>query len=570
MSSNPRVYLWIALAFLLYLNYMAWMKDYGPRPGDLPTATLSRSATGHGMGAPDLSASIPRAGASTSASAASSSGIQVASLSTPPQGSPSTPGGAQIVHVRTDVLDVDISTQGGTIVRAQLPKYPLEKGKPAPVELENDDSEETRYLLQTGLTGPGTGPYPDHQAVFTSPRDQYDLDHHAELRVPLTWKNSQGLTFTKTFVFRRGEYRIGVEQTLANEGSSGAVQVAPYTQILRNEPIIKSSMFNVNSRDYHGPAYYDGSRYRKLRLTNSDDSHLSREVTGGWIVATQHHFVSAAVPPPGQPYHVSLRVEGQEYLLSAMGPTVSVPPGRSVTFPQTLFIGPKLQNQLDRAGPRLDLVNDYGYLAPLAKPLFWLLDKVHSVTGNWGFAIIFVTVLLKLVFYPVQEASGRTMAKMKSLGPRIKNLQETYKDDREKLGRAMMELYQREKVNPVSGCVPTLIQIPVFIAFYWVLLESVEMRQAPFILWITDLSSRDPFYVLPAIMAGAMFLQYRINPTSADPVQAKVMMVMPIALSFMFAWFPAGLVLYYVTNTLLSIAQQWNINRRIAGVTQKA
>jgi YidC/Oxa1 family membrane protein insertase len=235
----------------------------------------------------------------------------------------------------------------------------------------------------------------------------------------------------------------------------------------------------------------------------------------------------------------------------------------------TLFVGPKLQRQLNDTSPELGRAADYGRLYFLAQPLFWLLDKVHLVSGNWGVAIIFVTFLLKLLFYPLSEASGRSMAKMKQLAPRIKNLQETYKDDTEKRGRAMMELYQREKINPVAGCLPIVIQIPVFFAFYWVLLESVEMRQAPFAFWIHDLSSRDPLFILPAMMAAAMFGQYKLNPAPPDPVQAKVFMFMPLVMSFMFAFAPAGLVLYWVTNTVLSIAQQWNINRRIAVATAR-
>lgn len=564
MSNNPRLYLWIAFALILWLNYEAWMKDYGPRPGSFATVSASASSTA----ASDLANTVPQASvsaAAVSASAPSSEHPGTAEVAQAP---------APLVHVHTDVLDVDISTRGGTIQRAALLKYPLVKGQPAPVELENNDSPLTRYLLQSGLTGPGPGPYPNQNALFSCAQDHYDMGNQDELRVPLRWTNGRGVTLTKTFVFHRGQYRIGLEQELSNAKGSAPVTVAPYTQLVRNDPRTKVSMFkfDIQSRTFHGPAYYDGSRYHKLNMRNSDDSHLSREVVGGWIAATQHHFVSAVVPPAGQRYHYSMRVEGDEYLLALQGPTVTVAPGASALFPETLFIGPQLQGQLEKAGPRLELVSDYGYLAPLAKPLFWLLDKVHRISGNWGFAIIFVTFLLKLLFYPIQEASGRSMAKMRNLAPRIKNLQEAYKDDREKLSRAMMELYQREKINPVSGCLPMLIQIPVFFAFYWVLLESVEMRQAPFIFWIQDLSARDPYFVLPAIMAGAMFLQYRMNPTSPDPVQAKVFMFMPLVMSLMFAFFPAGLVLYYITNTLLSIAQQWNINRRIGalGPSQKA
>jgi YidC/Oxa1 family membrane protein insertase len=245
----------------------------------------------------------------------------------------------------------------------------------------------------------------------------------------------------------------------------------------------------------------------------------------------------------------------------------TVAAGSSQTFGETFFIGPKLQSALAATGPELARVADYGALYLLAEPLFWLLEKAHSVTGNWGVAIILITAFLKLLFYPLSEASGRSMAKMKALAPRIKNLQEMYKDDREKLGKATMELYQREKANPVAGCLPVIIQMPVFLAFYWVLLESVEMRQAPFVGWIHDLSSKDPYYILPAIMAAAMLVQFKLNPSAADPTQQKIMMVMPLVMSVTFAFFPAGLVLYWVTNTLLGIAQQWNINRRIIGAT---
>jgi YidC/Oxa1 family membrane protein insertase len=295
-------------------------------------------------------------------------------------------------------------------------------------------------------------------------------------------------------------------------------------------------------------------------------------VTGGWIAATQNDFVSAVVPPKRARYRFTCEVSGSEYLLAAVGPRHTVAPGATATIEQTLFVGPKLHAQLGKIDPNLQYVVGYGHLTVLAGPLFSLLSKVYAITGNWGVAIILVTFLLKLVLYPLSEASGRSMAKMKALGPRIKNIQETYKDDKEKLGRAMMEIYKREKVNPVSGCLPMVVQIPVFLAFYWVLLYSAEMRQAPFAFWIQDLSARDPYFILPGIMAVAMFVQYKLNPTSPDPTQAKIMMIMPIAMSAMFAFFPAGLVLYYVTNTILSIAQQWNINRRVGVSTapQKA
>ena len=445
----------------------------------------------------------------------------------------------------------------GTPVKAGLAS--LVKGGSAPVQLENPDPPV--YLLQSGLTGPAGAAYPSHLAMFESASTDYRLGSAAELRVPLTW-SEHGVTVTKTYILRRGEYAIGLNYEVHN-GTDSPYEVRPYAQLLREDPRTKSSYFHVESYAFHGPAIYDGTKYRKLDPTSAEDSRLSLEVRDGWLAALQHHFVSAIVPPRGVPWQFTLGVSGSAYLLGGTGPQVSIAPGDSAQFSQTLFTGPKLQSQLAAVSPELGRVADYGRLWVLAWPLFWLLARVHALTGNWGIAIILVTFLLKLLFYPLSEASGRSMAKMKTLQPRIKNLQETYKDDREKLGRAMMELYQREKVNPVAGCLPIVIQIPVFIAFYWVLLESVEMRQAPFAFWIHDLSSRDPLFILPLIMAVAMFVQYRLNPAPPDPVQAKVFMIMPIVMSATFAFFPSGLVLYWVTNTILSIAQQWNINRRI-------
>ncbi|HSY44787.1 MAG TPA: membrane protein insertase YidC [Steroidobacteraceae bacterium] len=576
MKNNLRLYLWGALALLLFYDYQAWMRDYAPPPA------LNSSAQQHGAsGAPasDLGNRIPQlpsagtaaggaaatapptatAGAATASADATTAAPGAAALAA------SAAAAAPVVHVRTDVLDVDISTQGGTLERADLLAYPEVKGEATPVRLEDHNDAQSLYLLQSGLTGPPPGEYPTHIATYTSERSDYVLDRGAnELKVPLTW-SAGGVTVTKTFVFRRGRYHIGLDYQVENHGSA-PWSVHPYVQILRNDPPTKRSYFNVTSYAFHGPALWDGTKYRKLTTTDAQDSHLSLEVRDGWVAALQHHFVSAIVPPPDAPWHFALEVAGDQYLLSAEGPAQSVPAGGSAQFDATLFVGPKLQAQLEGIAHDLGRVADYGHLWILAMPLFWVLAKVHALTGNWGVAIILVTFLLKLLFYPLSEASGRSMAKMKALQPRIKNLQETYADDREKLGRAMMELYKREKINPLASCLPVVIQIPVFLAFYWVLLESVEMRQAPFALWIHDLSARDPLFILPIIMAGAMFVQYKLNPAPPDPVQAKVFMIMPLVMSATFAFFPAGLVLYWVTNTILSIAQQWNINRRIGSL----
>jgi len=548
--NNPRLYLWVALGMLVFLNVEYWMRDYGPRPGETQAPVAGAPAPATPVN--ELGNRVPQGAQSSAAAAAQPAAVPAA---------PAAAAGdtAPVVHVHTDVMDLDISTRGGTLTRADLLAYPKVKGESAPVRLENQDPE-SLYEVQTGLTG-GAGTYPNHLAIYASERSDYTLGSAAELKVPLSWREA-GITVTKTFTFRRGEYAIGLAYEVHNGGTT-PWEARPYAQILRNDPRTKSSYFNVESYAFHGPAIHDGTKYRKLDPTSTEDSHLSLEVRDGWIAALQHHFVSAVVPPRGAPWHFTLGISGNQYLLAATGPQLSVAPGGSAEFSQALFVGPKLQAQLDATSPELGRVADYGRLWFLARPLYLLLAKVHALTGNWGIAIIVVTFLLKLLFYPLSEASGRSMAKMKTLQPRIKNLQETYAEDREKLGRAMMELYQREKVNPVAGCLPIIIQIPVFLAFYWALLESVEMRQAPFAFWIHDLSSRDPLFILPAIMAVAMFVQYKLNPAPPDPVQAKVFMVMPLAMSVMFAFFPAGLVLYWVTNTVLSIAQQWNINRRI-------
>ena len=566
--NNPRVMLWLALAAILVLNYQAWVHDYGST--DNAAATHAAAAAGTHSGAGNLDSAVPQTFTTdTTAPPANAAPGAAAAIPNPPASEPvgHEAAAAPHVHVRTDVLDMDISLQGGTLQRADLLRYPKVKGGSEPVRLMNQDSDESLYLLKTGLVGPGD--HPTQFATYSAPKTDYELGDAKHLLVPLTWTDGHGVTVTKTFTFDRGDYRIGLLYSVDNR-SSAPWQAAIYAQILRYDPPSARSMFfNVEGNAFHGPAIYDGAKYRKLKIDNADDRQLAIKVDNGWLAALQHHFVSAIVPAAGTTNRITLGTQGRQFQLATVGPLLAVAPDTTATYQETLFVGPKLQADLETAGPRLELVADYGVLTIIARPLFWLLGRVYALFGNWGVAIIVVTFLLKLLFYPLSEASGKSMAKMKTLSPRIKNLQDTYKDDKEKLGRAMMELYKREKINPVAGCLPIIIQIPVFLAFYWVLLESVEMRQAPFVGWINDLSSRDPYFILPAIMAGAMLVQYKLNPTPPDPIQAKVFMIMPLVMSVTFAFFPAGLVLYWVTNTLLSIAQQWNINRRIGAAAAK-
>ncbi|MBM0104109.1 membrane protein insertase YidC [Steroidobacter sp. S1-65] len=551
---NQRVFIWAALALVLYLNFVTWQKDYAPPPPAPSAATQTQSANGS-TPANETLPDLPSAATDAPAAPAS----------TPATSSEATAANAAVIRVKTDVLSMDISTRGGELIRADLLKYPVEKNRPdLAVRLFNPTSP--LYVARSGLRAADQRAEPTHQAIYKSAANEYTLAAgQEELIVPLTWTDDQGITVVKTYRFTPGSYRIDLTYDVVN--TSGAdYKAASYVQIVRHYEHIERSYFKVETYAYRGPAIYDGKAYRKLDIEDEEDRAFKASITGGWMAALQHHFVAAAVPPVGANYDYQLTLDADnDYVLSYRGPLEVVPAGGRHSFKETLFVGPKLQEQLEQAGPKLALVADYGMLTVIAQPLFWLLDKVHNVIGNWGWAIIIVTFLIKLAFYKLTAASGRSMAKMRNLGPRIKAIQERYKDDREQLGRQMMEIYKREKINPLAGCLPILIQIPFFLAFYWVLLESVEMRQAPFLGWITDLSSRDPYFILPILMGAAMFAQFKLQPMpSADPMQAKIFMFMPIIMAVTMAWFPAGLVLYWLTNTLLSIAQQWRINKLVA------
>ena len=571
---NLRTYLWIGLALLLFVNYQAWHFEFAPRDAAAAekVAAAEKAAEPLTTTVPQIAA-VPTAAAAAPATNGAVPTVKAPATTTAPV-TASAPTAA-VLNVRTDVLDVDISLSGGELTRADLLQYRVVKGSTEPVHLLRQQGPGNQFLLQTGLTGAGTGAlpeaYPTHLALFTSDYKGFRLeDGLDELRVPLKWTSPEGVMVTKTLIFRRGSYRVDIEYAVTN-GSAAAWSVAPYAQIQHDLPLLVrsySNYFNFDSYSFTGPAYWNGTKYQKVKVNAEEVAKFNKEYPDGWkdgwIASLQHHFVAAIVPPPEEQHHYQLSTRGSQFNAVDIGPAISVAPGMNATLKQTLFIGPKLQQQLEKIHPQLGRAADYGVFTMLARPLFILLEQVHKLFGNWGWAIIVVTFLLKLVLYPLSEISGRSAAKMKLVAPRMKQLQEQFKDDRAKLGQATMELYKKEKINPATGCLPMLIQIPVFMAFYWVLVESVEMRQAPFALWLQDLSSKDPFFVLPVIMAGAMFMQYKLQPPSADPVQAKVFMVMPLLMSVTFAFLPSGLVLYYVVNTLLTILQQWNINRRIA------
>jgi len=549
---NQRLLTWAFFGMMAWMTYQAWQQDYAPSLTP-PIATDAPTVEPLDSGLPELTELAQPAESEIDAPAV----LPAAEFEPLREDAPR----ASTIRAETDVLDIEISLLGGTLQQARMLEYPIAKDRPDQlVNLLSTDPDAVG-LIQSGLRSTGDGPEANHRAAFASPRTNYTIDGTGVLVVPLTWSDSTGISVEKRYRFTRGSYKIELTQTVTNR-SNISWRGAEYVQILRESFVQERSMFDVDSYSYAGPIIYDGDKSEKLKRDDLiDDGAYSITATNGWVGAIQHHFVTAVIPEPGTSQRFNVSVRGQTSTASVIGPMVVVEPGESHSFKTTIFIGPKLQSQLEEIDSSLKLTVDYGWLTIISQPLFWLLGKAFSLFGNWGVAIISVTVLIKLAFYKLTEASGRSMAKMRNLQPRIKALQERYKDDKQQQSQAMMDLYKREKVNPAAGCLPILIQMPFFLAFYWVLLESVEMRQAPFALWITDLSTRDPFFILPLIMGGAMFFQQKLNPQVGDPMQVKVMQIMPVIFTVFFAFFPSGLVLYWVTNTLLSIAQQWKINQ---------
>ena len=558
---NQRLFTWGLFGLLVFMTWNAWQLDYA-RPAQVPTDPVDTAAPLDAAdGLPEMpAADLPEPSRIDAGMAPAAS----------PETAGSQPSGGQRIRVRTDVLDIVIDTRGGDIVAARLPVYPVRKDAPDEVIelLSDEDLEFGRF--QTGLRSRVEDEEPNHLALFTAAATDYRLGDAEELVIPLSWERADGLSVVKTYRFTRGSYRIDLDYLVTN-GSEESWRAANYTRIVKTAHLPDRSMFDVDTYSFQGPVLYNGDKYQKYPIDDlADDGAVRFEASNGWLAAIEHHFLVAAVPPPDAVSRYDLALRNDRFVASAIGPARAVLPGQTQAFGETLFVGPKLQSQLEEISPDLKLTVDYGILTVLAQPLFWLLAKVHNVVGNWGWAIIIVTLLIKLAFYRLTARSGRSMAKMRELQPRLKQIQERYKDDRQKLSQAMMDLYKREKVNPAAGCLPILVQMPFFLAFYWVLLESVEMRQAPFMLWINDLSVRDPYFVLPLLMGVAMFFQQKLNPAPADPVQARVMQILPVVFTAFFAFFPAGLVLYWFTNTLLSILQQWRINEVVhAEATQK-
>jgi YidC/Oxa1 family membrane protein insertase len=493
--------------------------------------------------------------------------LDSAPTSTPPTTTTTeaAPQPVQLVRVRTDVLDVWIDLHGGDLVRVDLPNYLVDKRDPTKVMRLLDYEPDTRWVFQTGLRGTDNSAEPDHVATYRSSSASYQLvAGENTLVVTLDWAGDDGLKAQKVYTFHRGAYAVDLELKAT---ADSPWQGAPYVQMTRVYHPVKRTFFftNVDSYSFYGPVLFDGNEYKKLKFDDLAKMPVTQTEMGGWFAAIQHHFLAAAVPPLDDSVRYTAQTRGEDFVLSALGRVRTIDATMPLDYRVTLFVGPKLQDELAAAGPKLERAVDYGAtLGWIARPLFWLLSAVERYVGNWGWAIVIVTFMIKLAFYRLTAASGRSMAKMRRVQPKMKAIQERYKDDRQAQSQAMLELYKKEKVNPAAGCVPMLIQMPFFFAFYWVLVESVEMRQAPFMLWINDLSARDPYYVLPLLMGAAMFFQTRLQPPPPDPTQARMMQIMPVVFTGLFLFFPSGLSLYYLTNTVLGMLQQWRINQLVA------
>lgn len=555
--NNQRLFLYIALAFVMYLIWLTWQQEHAPQP--IPQQSSEQAST---IVDSDMQSTedVPEAPVSE--------GFKQADVDL--EQKPEETKKSQKIQIKTDVLDVIIDTRGGDIRQLDLPTYPVSlKQQDQPFRLLYSDSR--TYIAQSGLRHDkvkgkqaANALAPTHYDIFSSEKSSYVLKKGEEkLDVKLTWFGNNNIKVEKIFTFYRNSFVFDVTHRVINKGSEK--WVGRQYQQLRHSPIPSDRSW-LRLPTYTGTAYYDGA-YHKHSFDDVGEEPLNMNVNGGWVAMLQHYFVSAWVPEAGEEnrfYSKSVKSSGeQQFLIGMLSEAKTVPPNSSIEFIRRIYAGPKLQHEMEKVAKGLDLSVDYGMFSILSKPLFWLLEWFYKLVGNWGIAIILVTVVVKLVFYKLSEASYKSMARMRKVQPRFQALRERYADDKAKLNQAVMEMYKKEKINPLGGCLPILVQMPVFLALYWVLVESVELRQAPFIFWIQDLSIRDPIFVLPLLMGISMYIQFKLNPTPPDPMQAKIFAMMPIMMTAFMAFFPAGLVLYWLMNNILSIAQQYVITKRI-------
>ncbi|HSC80520.1 MAG TPA: membrane protein insertase YidC [Chitinolyticbacter sp.] len=552
---TKRLILFIALSFGILFAWQKWMDYRYPQTAKAPAAASGTAVAPAGSEVPQVSGQTAAA-----APAVESGRLQ----------------SGQRVHVKTDVLDVQIDTIGADLRRLALLKHGM-PGKPNQPFLLLDDGKSHVYVAQTGLLGTGL---PTHRSVFKADRNQYVMpDGEQMLSVRLTANGADGVQIAKVYTFKRGSYLIDVKYEIVNGGGK-PLAASAYYRLLRDGQTENPGFFGAHT--FTGPAMYTAAgKFQKLDFAALDKGNAEhvKNAKDGWVAMIQQYFTSAWIAAPlGQPsvcgakpcdYEIKRLSDG----LYSAGMIVHLPQiaaGGKFETSVPLFVGPQETRVLDAIAPELDRVKDYGMFQVFSKPLFWVLDQIHKVVGNWGWSIVLLTLLIKLAFYPLASASYRSMAKMRKLAPRMQQMKERYGDDKMKFQQAVMEMYKTEKVNPLGGCLPMLVQIPVFIALYWALLAAVELRQAPWIFWITDLSVKDPYYVLPVLMTVSMYIQTLLSPPPPDPMQAKMMKIMPLAFSVFFFFFPAGLVIYWVVNNCLSILQQWWITRQIDKADAKA
>lgn len=545
-----RTFLYAALFAVAYSLWMSWLNDHPHQSAENATSV----ATAHEQPALKKDAYIPNVVTAKKQSPTAQS-EKIATKSD---------DSASQVRVKTDVLDVMIDTTHGDVIDTKLLNYqqsPQEKDKPFHLLYSGDNA----YVANNSLFVKNDGNIKNLNLKFTSDKASYQLKpHQDELVVTLTGQSGD-IEVSKTFTFKRDSYLVDVKYDIKNSGDT-AWQGYMNSQLLRHAPDSQSSgLFHVSS--YTGAAFSDPSNklYQKLSFSDMGKENLSKKVKNGWIAMQQHYFLTAWVPPVGEDNHFYSRVIDGQYLIGFVSSVMEIKPQESHQVANRLYIGPELTGVLSKIAPGLDLTIDYGWLWFISKYLFLLMSYIHSIVGNWGWSIVLVTMCIKLLFFQLSAKSYRSMANMRNLQPKIEALRKRHGDDKAKLSQATMELYRKEKVNPFGGCLPIIVQIPVFIALYWVLLESVQLRQAPWILWIHDLSIADPYYILPVVMGLTMLLQQKLSPASPDPDQAKMMMMLPVVFTFLFASFPAGLVLYWTVNNGLSILQQWYITNKYSG-----
>jgi YidC/Oxa1 family membrane protein insertase len=543
-----RTVLWVVFSMSILLLWDNWMRYTGGSSMFFPNAAQQAKPAPEGGKQGPGNADVPQA---TIAPPAMPSSQAVPGSAAAAQG--------EKITVTTDVMKVVIDTLGGEVEHLELLKH-RDGTDPEKNVVLFDRSAERTYLGQSGLIG---GAFPNHKSLFNAQPGARALDGGEQIQLVLTAEQN-GVKLTKTYTFKRGDYSIHLEHTVAN-GSGAPIAPAVYLQLVRDGgKLAGESMFYST---FTGPAVYtEAEKFHKVdfeSIEKGNAGHVTK-ADNGWIAMVQHYFVSAFVPPENAQREIfSKKLDTNLYAVGTILPMGTIAPQASASMDAKLFAGPQESALLDQVAPGFDLVKDYGVLTIVAKPIFWLMVQIHKVLNNWGWTIIVLTIMIKLVFFPLSAASYRSMAKMRLVTPKMTAIRERHKGDPAKMNQAMMELYKTEKINPLGGCLPILVQIPVFIALYWVLLASVEMRNAPWLGWIQDLSAPDPWYILPVVMAVSMFIQTKLNPTPPDPIQAKVMLFMPIAFSVMFFFFPAGLVLYWVVNNILSIAQQWVITKKM-------